>query len=88
LTRVGVVGAGVMGAGVAQNLATAGHDVTLVDIDPDAVRQALSSIETNCRMSTLLGGPPLDSEEVLARIVVGTSLQALADSEVVIENIT
>lgn len=88
MTLVGVVGAGVMGAGVAQNLAQAGHDVALVDNDPGAVAKALSAIETNCRMSRLLGGPELDPDEILGRIKAGTDLTLLADATTVIENIT
>ncbi|AEW99627.1 3-hydroxyacyl-CoA dehydrogenase family protein [Streptantibioticus cattleyicolor] len=88
MTLTGVVGAGVMGAGVAQNLAQAGHDVVLVDNDPDAVTKALSTIELNCRTSRLLGGPDLDPDAVLARITAGTDLAPLADAETVIENIT
>ncbi|MEI5103012.1 3-hydroxyacyl-CoA dehydrogenase NAD-binding domain-containing protein [Streptomyces sp. PmtG] len=88
MAHVGVVGAGVMGAGVAQNLAQSGHSVALVDNDPHAIEQALASIETNCRMSRLLGGPAIDAGEVLARIEGGTDLALLAEAEVVIENIT
>ncbi|WP_172381390.1 3-hydroxyacyl-CoA dehydrogenase family protein [Streptomyces sp. MNP-20] len=88
MAHVGVVGAGVMGAGVAQNLAHSGHSVALVDNDPDAIEQALAGIETNCRMSRLLGGPEIDAGEVLARIQGGTDLALLAEAEVVIENIT
>lgn len=88
MAHVGVVGAGVMGAGVAQNLAQSGHSVALVDRDPGAIKQALSAIETNCRMSRLLGGPDVDAEETLARIDSDTDLLLLADAEIVIENIT
>ena len=88
MTHVGVVGAGVMGAGVAQDLAHAGHTVTLVDNSADAVAGALRSIETSCRMSRLLGGPEIDAADVLSRITAGTDLTALADADIVIENIT
>ncbi|GHJ25632.1 3-hydroxybutyryl-CoA dehydrogenase [Streptomyces hygroscopicus subsp. sporocinereus] len=88
MTHVGVVGAGVMGAGVAQNLAQCGHTVALVDRDPDAIKQALSGIETQCRMSRLLGGPEIDAEAVIGRISTDTDLLLLAEAEVVIENIT
>ncbi|MFE3598851.1 3-hydroxyacyl-CoA dehydrogenase family protein [Streptomyces sp. NPDC059096] len=88
MTHVGVVGAGVMGAGVAQNLAHSGHTVALVDTSPDAVEQALNTVETNCRMSRLLGGPEIDADEVLKRIEGGTELSLLTDAEIVIENIT
>ncbi|MFJ5919642.1 3-hydroxyacyl-CoA dehydrogenase family protein [Streptomyces ardesiacus] len=88
MTLVGVVGAGVMGAGVAQNLAQAGHDVALVDNTPQAVTKALSTIELNSRMSRLLGGPELDPDTILGRVKAGTDLALLADADLVIENIT
>jgi 3-hydroxybutyryl-CoA dehydrogenase len=88
MTVVGVVGAGIMGAGVAQNLGMAGHSVLLVDISEDALSAAVERVELNCRMSRMLGGPSVDHEEVLARITTSTDLAALADAEVVIENIT
>ncbi|HEY8981710.1 MAG TPA: FAD-dependent oxidoreductase [Streptomyces sp.] len=88
MTHVAVVGAGVMGIGVAQNLAQSGHTVTLVDRDQDIVDRAIARIGLNCRMSAMLGGPVVDSDEVLARITGGTGLDLLADADVVIENIT
>lgn len=88
MTNVGVVGAGVMGTGVAQDLAHHGHTVVLVDNDPDALDAALARIELECRMSRMLGGPAIDAEAVLALITATTSLEMLAETEVVIENIT
>ncbi|MET8978882.1 FAD-dependent oxidoreductase [Streptomyces sp. NPDC004539] len=88
MTNVAVVGAGVMGIGVAQNLAQSGHTVTLVDRDQETVDRAIARIGLNCRMSAMLGGPEIDSDAVLARITGGTGLALLADAEVVIENIT
>jgi 3-hydroxyacyl-CoA dehydrogenase len=41
---VGVIGAGAMGAGIAQVAAMSGHPVVLFDIDPVAVDKALSGI--------------------------------------------
>jgi 3-hydroxybutyryl-CoA dehydrogenase len=83
-----VVGAGVMGAGVAQNLAQCGHHVVLVDNSEEAIQKALASIEMNSRMSRLLGGPDVDADDVLSRITAGTDLAALAEADIVIENIT
>lgn len=88
MTLVGVVGAGLMGAGVAQNLGMAGHSVVLVDISEDALSASVDRIQLNCRMSRMLGGPAVDGDEVLARITTSTELAALADVEVVVENIT
>ena len=88
MSLVGVVGAGVMGIGVAQNLAQVGHSVVLVDNSPAALRNALGRIELNSRASRLLGGPDIDADEVLARITTGAGLALLGETEIVIENIT
>jgi 3-hydroxybutyryl-CoA dehydrogenase len=85
---IGVVGAGVMGTGVAQNLAQTGHEVILVDKDEATARQALVTIRNNCRMSRLMGGPALDADEVLARITIGAGADAVAKADFVIENVT
>ncbi|MGK2962303.1 MAG: 3-hydroxyacyl-CoA dehydrogenase NAD-binding domain-containing protein [Gemmatimonadaceae bacterium] len=46
-TRVGIVGAGAMGGGIAQVAASFGHDVVLHDSQPGSVDRALSAIEKN-----------------------------------------
>ncbi|MEU7830200.1 3-hydroxyacyl-CoA dehydrogenase NAD-binding domain-containing protein [Nonomuraea sp. NPDC052129] len=88
MTVIGVVGAGVMGVGVAQNLAQTGHDVVLVDKDEQILKQALANIERNSRMSRLMGGPALDADAILARITTAVGADALAKAEIVIENVT
>ncbi|MCX4661928.1 3-hydroxyacyl-CoA dehydrogenase family protein [Streptomyces uncialis] len=88
MTLIGVVGAGVMGVGVAQNFAQYGHDVVLVDKDEDTLGTARETITRNCRMSRLMGGPALDPEEILARITTTVDLDALAGAAVVVENVT
>ncbi|WP_062216678.1 3-hydroxyacyl-CoA dehydrogenase family protein [Streptomyces sp. NBRC 109706] len=85
---IGVVGAGVMGTGVAQNLATSGHEVILVDRDEAVLTQARATIARDCRMSRLLGGPALDADAVLASVTTAVGVESLAKAEVVIENIT
>lgn len=85
---IGVVGAGVMGVGVAQNLAQTGHEVILTDKSEAITAEALAIIRNNCRMSRIMGGPALDSDVVLARIVTGTGMDAVAKADIVIENVT
>jgi 3-hydroxybutyryl-CoA dehydrogenase len=87
---IGVVGAGVMGVGVAQNLAQTGHEVVLVDKDSKTVADALATIRNNCRMSRLMGGPALDPDEVCGRITTAVGVESLKDWDVeaVIENVT
>jgi 3-hydroxybutyryl-CoA dehydrogenase len=85
---IGVVGAGVMGIGVAQNVATGGHDVVLVDTTEEVLADARTAIYRNCRLSRMMGGPALDPDEVLSRITTAVGLDALAKAELVIENVT
>ncbi|MDQ3578806.1 MAG: 3-hydroxyacyl-CoA dehydrogenase family protein [Actinomycetota bacterium] len=87
MTVVGVIGAGVMGVGVAQNLAQTGHEVILVDTSEAILTQALATIRDNCRFSRMMGGPAVDPDEVLAKISTGIGADALAKVDVVIENV-
>lgn len=84
----GVVGAGVIGIGVAQNLAQVGHQVVLVDVSAEKLDRARAELERNCRIGRLLGGPAVDAREILAAITFAVGPDALAKSENVIENIT
>jgi len=87
---IGVLGAGVMGAGVAQSLAEAGHEVALVDVDRGALERALAEIRNQLRFRGLLGGgdPVPDPEAVVARIRRSVDISDLAEAAFVIENVT
>lgn len=87
--RVGVVGAGVMGAGVAQDLAEAGHEVVLVDLGADILRRARDRVAESLRMARLLGRrtSARNPEDVVSAITCSTDLDTLSQSEFVIENI-
>jgi 3-hydroxybutyryl-CoA dehydrogenase len=84
---VGVVGAGVMGTGVASNLAQTGHRVVLVDLSKEILDGALAQIERDGRLSRLLGGPAVDVPAVLDAITTAVDLESLAGVDFVIENI-
>ena len=88
MTVIGVIGAGVMGVGVAQNLAQCGHEVILVDKEEKILDDARATIARNCRFSRLSGGPALDADEVLARISTAVGVESVAKAEFVIENVT
>jgi 3-hydroxybutyryl-CoA dehydrogenase len=87
---IGVVGAGVMGTGVAQNLAQTGHQVILIDRQDEALQKASETIAQALRFRGFFKSSDRAQQpaEILARIRMGTDLQALAAAEYVIENVT
>jgi 3-hydroxybutyryl-CoA dehydrogenase len=85
---IGVVGAGVIGAGVAQALAQAGHDVVLVDTSQDALDRVVEGVKRGVAMAALLTRERLDADDVLQRITRTTDYQALSPASFVVENAT
>jgi len=88
MNHVGVIGAGVMGCGVAQNLAQVGYSVTLVDLTETILEQAREEIRNNLRFYAYYTKSEnhADPEAILSRIVFTTEYQQLATAEAVIEN--
>src|SRR6202162_4047397 len=87
IRKVGVIGAGQMGNGIAQVVAQAGFDVLLNDVSSDRIKSALATINGN--MSRLVAKHTLadkDREQTLARIQPAETLEALADCDLVIES--
>ena len=82
LGRVLVVGAGQMGAGIAQVVAASGREVLLHDAFPGAVERGLATIERSLAKLHEKGGP--DPATVLARI---TPVEALGEADLMIEAI-
>lgn len=86
--KIGVVGAGQMGNGIAQVAAAAGYDVTLVDIKQEFVDGGLSNIEKNLgRMVAKEKISQSDADAARARVVGSTANADLADCDLVIEAI-
>ena len=87
---VGVVGAGVMGVGVAQSLAQTGHRVVLLDLSDEVLARARAEIEKNVRFHGMFtktkGGP--SAAEVLEKIHFTTDYAPFAGADFVIENVT
>ncbi|WP_414582656.1 3-hydroxyacyl-CoA dehydrogenase family protein [Scytonema sp. PCC 10023] len=90
IQRVGVVGAGVMGVGVAQNLAQTNHQVILVDISEDILDKAKQEIRNNIRFQGFF--KKTDNIEtpdtVLNRIEFSTNYKFLESADFVVENVT
>jgi 3-hydroxybutyryl-CoA dehydrogenase len=95
IRRVGVIGAGVMGAGVGQNLAQSGMEAVLVDVSDEVLEHAKAEIRKNLRFQGMLQkqAPPTgttkkeDSATVLGRIRFSTRLEDLAEVDFVVENV-
>jgi len=86
IERVGVVGCGLMGAGIAEVCARAGLDVTVVESNDqaaDAGRQRLTRSLTRAQERGKLDNP----QELLGRIGIGTEMAALQDRQLVVEAI-
>ncbi|MDH7797548.1 MULTISPECIES: 3-hydroxybutyryl-CoA dehydrogenase [unclassified Beijerinckia] len=85
-SRIGVVGAGTMGNGIAQLFAAAGHPVTLRDLKPEFLDRGMAAISDS--LGRLVAKEKLSAGErdaVLARITPTTEAAALADCAVVVE---
>lgn len=90
MDRVGVVGFGLMGAGIAEVSARAGLDVVVVDADRAAVDRGLSRLEASLRRAESKGklsAAEGSADDVLARVRPATELDALADRDLVVEAI-
>ncbi|MEA4838909.1 MAG: 3-hydroxyacyl-CoA dehydrogenase family protein [Rhodospirillaceae bacterium] len=85
---IGVVGAGVMGRGVAQTLAVHGMRVVLLDREPDILDAARDEIAQSLRLAGLFGKAVDDIPAVLDRIVTDTDYALLERADFVVENIT
>lgn len=84
--KVGIVGAGAMGSGIAQVAAMAGHHTVLFDSYPSAVAKAQKNLTTTLeKLATK--GKISSSEEILDRILFTEEIQQLADCQFIIEAI-
>ena len=84
--RVAVVGAGLMGGGIAQVAAQAGYDVVLRDVTPEALERGLGAIRGSYAKFVEKGRLSQDDmDAALARITTTTDLDAVADVDLVVE---
>ncbi|MCC4244557.1 3-hydroxybutyryl-CoA dehydrogenase [Stappia indica] len=87
IKKVGVIGSGQMGSGIAHVCAVAGFDVQLNDISRDRIQSGLASINGN--MARQVSKGQLSEEErtaALSRIVPAESMDELGDVDLVIES--
>ncbi|MCW8907174.1 MAG: 3-hydroxyacyl-CoA dehydrogenase NAD-binding domain-containing protein, partial [Sedimenticola sp.] len=85
---VAVIGAGTMGAGIAQVAAAAGHPTLLFDANPEAIERGIGQIDKGLQRQVSRGRmEDADRVALLQRITPADSLEALADAALVIEAI-
>ena len=88
ITRIGVIGAGTMGNGIAQVFAQAGYEVRLCDTFPAAIDKATSTIEKSLGKFVEKGKlSAADRDAALGRLKTSATLDDLADADYVVEAI-
>jgi 3-hydroxybutyryl-CoA dehydrogenase len=89
IARLGVVGAGQMGNGIAHVSALAGLPVTLLDVKPEALSRAMATMARN--MDRQVGRSIIsaeDRDEALGRITTSSDYAAFGEADLVIEAAT
>jgi 3-hydroxybutyryl-CoA dehydrogenase len=89
IQKLGVVGAGQMGNGIAQVAATSGLQVLIYDITQPALDKAMQTITSSCdRLIKKTTITEAQKTEILSRIKTTTSMQDLANVDMVVEAAT
>ena len=89
ISRVGVLGAGLMGHGIAQVVAQAGYDVVLREVDDERLAKGIGRIQKQLARAVEKGkASQEDADAVLGRIKGTTDYGDFADCDLVIEAIT
>ena len=89
IQKIGVIGAGQMGSGIAHVCAASGFDIILLDISDEALKRGLGVIDKNLGRAVSKGKlSEADKAATLSRIKPTTSYSDFADSDLVIEAAT
>jgi len=87
--KIGVVGAGQMGAGIAQVAAAKGIPVVMVDISDEAVERGMAAVKKS--LGRLVKKERMTAEDMdaaIAKISIGTEISAVADCDFIVEAAT
>ncbi|HET7746437.1 MAG TPA: 3-hydroxyacyl-CoA dehydrogenase family protein [Vicinamibacteria bacterium] len=89
IRKVGVVGCGLMGSGIAQVCAEAGYDVVVREVDEGLLKKGLGKIESFLAKGVEKGKVTAERKaEVMGRLRGTTKLEELAGCDIVIEVVT
>ena len=86
VNKVGILGAGTMGGGIAMNFANAGIPVTIVEVKQDALDRGLATIRKNYERTAQRGGLTAEQVEQRVGLITGSlDMNDFADVDLVIE---
>jgi len=86
IQKVGVIGFGTMGRGIAQVIAEHGFEVVVKEVNEDAIEKGIDSIEGFLEISLSKGKiTGMDKKKIMERIKGTTDMEELKDSDIVIE---
>ena len=85
IKKIGIVGSGTMGAGIAQTAASTGFEVVLNDVGPEYLERAVKKIEKSLSKLIEKGKIEENKGSILDRIQTTSDLESLKDTDFVIE---
>ena len=85
IKRIGIVGSGTMGAGIAQTAASGGFEVVLNDISSEYLERAVKKIDKSLSKLVEKGKIEEDKDKILDRIQSTSDIEKLKDMDFVIE---
>lgn len=85
IKRIGVVGAGTMGTGIAQVAATSGFEVVLNDVADDLIQRSLKIVDKSLTKLSEKGKIEEDKDKIISRIKTTTQLADIKDADFVVE---
>ncbi|MHB1204969.1 MAG: 3-hydroxyacyl-CoA dehydrogenase NAD-binding domain-containing protein [Rhodospirillaceae bacterium] len=86
IAKVGIIGAGTMGTGIAITFADAGYPVTLIEMSEEALNRGLDRVKQNYEGSVKQGRLTREgADERIARVTGSVDYTALADADLIIE---
>lgn len=84
--KIGVIGAGTMGAGIVQTFVQSGYEVVMRDLKEELLQSGMSKIEKNISRLVEKGKiTELDKVDILGRITLSTKVESLKDVDLIIE---
>ena len=85
--QIGIIGAGVMGKGVAQRFAQYHHQVILFDNDREVRDRALQEIEKSLKIASMFN-KTINVEDCISGIKVASQYEELKQADYIVENVT